>query len=51
MNNDITNTGIFLKQSAVSLRSKFSDFTVKSGANTDSLSYRFIKRKRHRLFR
>ncbi|SVZ01832.1 tetracycline repressor protein TetR [Klebsiella pneumoniae] len=38
----ITNTGIFLKQSAVSLRSKFSDFTGKGGANTDSLSYRFI---------
>ncbi|SXP76256.1 Beta-lactamase [Klebsiella pneumoniae] len=38
----ITNTGIFLKQSAVSLRSKFSDFTGKGGANTDSPSYRFI---------
>ncbi|WP_241380572.1 hypothetical protein, partial [Klebsiella pneumoniae] len=37
-----TNTGIFLKQSAVSLRSKFSDFTGKGGANTDSPSYRFI---------
>ncbi len=36
MNNNITNTGI-LKQSAVSLRSKFSDFTGKGGANTDSL--------------
>ncbi|SQC15666.1 Uncharacterised protein [Klebsiella pneumoniae] len=36
MNNNITNTGIFLKQSAVSLRSKFSDFTGKGGANTDS---------------
>nr|QIS35975.1 hypothetical protein [Klebsiella pneumoniae] len=33
MNNNITNTGIFLKQSAVSLRSKFSDFTGKGGAN------------------
>ena len=31
MNNNITNTGIFLKQSAVSLRSKFSDFTGKGG--------------------
>ncbi len=41
MNNNITNTGIFLKQSAVSLRSKFSDFTGKGGANTDSPSYRF----------
>ncbi|MDG0702263.1 hypothetical protein, partial [Klebsiella pneumoniae] len=30
------------QQSAVSLRSKFSDFTGKGGANTDSLSYRFI---------
>ncbi|MBW3120456.1 hypothetical protein [Klebsiella pneumoniae] len=31
MNNNITNTGIFLKQSAVSLRSKFSDLRAKAG--------------------
>lgn len=41
MNNNITNTGIFLKQSAVSLRSKFSDFVRKDGLRNRALPYRF----------
>lgn len=41
MNNNITNTGIFLKQSAVSLRSKFSDFVRKEGLRNRALPKRF----------